>query len=105
MQEIIRLVSAIRKDIEDLSSLVSRLTLTHAQRISEEWLTSDQAMHTLKISLSTLKILRRRGLLPYSKINGVLYFRTIDIENLLKQTYINPSAKDKPSSLNPKPHE
>jgi len=91
MQEIIKLVTTIRNDIADLRSLISRLSMTHAQRLSEEWMTSDQVMFLLKISNSTLKKLKESGKLPYSKIKGLQYFRTIDIENLLKRSIINHS--------------
>lgn len=105
MQEIIKLVSAIRLDIEDLRTQLSRLSMTHAQRLSEEWITSDQVMFILKIGISTMKTLKRNGNLPYSKINGVLYFRTVDIENLLKQYYVNPSSKNNNSAFRNKPRE
>jgi hypothetical protein len=105
MQEIIKLVSAIRQDIEELRTQVSRLSITHAQRLSEEWVTSDQVMFILKIGISTLKTLKRNGYLPYSKVNGVLYFRTADIENLLKQFYVNPASKNNNSTFRNKPRE
>ena len=94
MQEIIKLVSTIRNDIEDLRSLLTHLSMTHAQRISEEWITADQVMQILKISVRTLNTLKSSGKLPYSKVNGLVYFRTVDLENLLNQTYINPASKD-----------
>ena len=105
MQEIIRLVTTIRKDIEELRTLVSRLTLTHARFISEEWITSDQVMFILKIGISSLKTLKRSGKLPYSKINGVSYFRTVDVENLLKHHYNNPSSNDNHPTFNTSPDE
>ena len=94
MQEIIKLVSAIRNDIEDLRSLLTHLSMTHAQRISEEWITADQVMQILKISVRTLNTLKSGGKLPYSKVNGLVYFRTVDLENLLNQTNTNPASKD-----------
>ena len=105
MQEIIKLVTTIRNDIEELRSLISRLSMTHAQRLSEEWMTSDQVMFILKISLSTLKKLKETGKLPYSKIKGLQYFRTIDIENLLKQSTINHSSKTNLSTIKIDPNE
>ena len=98
MQEIIRLVTAIRKDIEELRTQVSRLTLTHARVISEEWITSDQVMFILKIGISSLKTLKRSGKLPYSKINGISYFRTVDVENLLKDHYFHSLPRDNRST-------
>ena len=94
VQEIIKLVSTIRNDIEDLRSLLTHLSMTHAQRISEEWITADQVMQILKISVRTLKTLQSSGKLPYSKVNGLVYFRTADLENLLNDSYINPGSKD-----------
>ena len=105
MQEIIKLVTSIRNDINDLRSMISRLSITHAQRLSEEWMTSDQVMFILKISLSTLKKLKETGKLPYSKIKGLQYFRTIDIENLLNQSTINHSSKNNLSTIKIDPNE
>jgi predicted site-specific integrase-resolvase len=68
--------------------------MTHAQRISEEWITADQVMQILKISIRTLETLKKSGKLPYSKINGLVYFRTVDLENLLNQTYTNRASKN-----------
>jgi hypothetical protein len=68
--------------------------MTHAQRISEEWITTDQVMQILKISVRTLNTLKSSGKLSYSKVNGLVYFRTIDLENLLNQTNTNPRSKD-----------
>lgn len=105
MHEIIKLVTSIRNDINDLRSMISQLSITHAQRLSEEWMTSDQVMFILKISLSTLKKLKETGKLPYSKIKGLQYFRTIDIENLLNQSTINHSSKNNLSTIKIYPNE
>ncbi|HAH23238.1 MAG TPA: hypothetical protein DCL77_05675 [Prolixibacteraceae bacterium] len=105
MQEIIKLVSSIRQDIAKMSTQLSRVSITHAQRLHDEWLTSDQVMFILKIGESTLKTLRRNGQLPYSKVNGILYFRAVDVEDLLKRYYINPSSKDNTSTFRNKPRK
>jgi len=94
VQEIIKLVSTIRNDIQDLRTQLTHFSMTHAQRISEEWITTDQVMQILKISVRTLNTLKSSGKLSYSKVNGLVYFRTIDLENLLNQTNTNPRSKD-----------
>lgn len=98
MQEIIKLVSTIRQDIAALNSLILQQSKTHAQYLSEEWITKDQVMKLLKISPRTLETMKANGELPYSKIQGMIYFRTIDIENALNQHYVNPSASKKSAS-------
>ncbi|HZL11570.1 MAG TPA: helix-turn-helix domain-containing protein [Prolixibacteraceae bacterium] len=94
MQELLTIISSIKRDIELLGKSMDAMKKTHAQYLSEEWITSDQAMKILKICPRTLNSLKSSGKLPYSKVQGTIYIRTVDIENLLKQNYISPfSAK------------
>jgi hypothetical protein len=81
--------------MESLSRSVAQMNKTHAQQLSEEWVTKEQVLAILKISTRTLESLKSKGILPYTKIQGIFYFRTIDIENLLKQNYVNPTSIDK----------
>ena len=90
MQELLSIISSIKRDIELLSKSMDAMNKTHAQYLSEEWITSDQAMKILKICPRTLNSLKSSGKLPYSKVQGTIYFRTVDIENLLKQNYVSP---------------
>ena len=85
MQELLTIISSIKRDIELLGRSMDAMKKTHAQYLSEEWITSDQAMKILKICSRTLNSIKSSGKLPYSKVQGTIYFRTVDIENLLKQ--------------------
>lgn len=89
MQELLTIISFMRHELEALSKSVAQMNKTHAQLLTEEWITKDQAMRILKICPRTLNSLKSSGKLPYSKVQGTLYFRTADIENLLKQNYIS----------------
>lgn len=53
-----------------------------------EWLLKRQVLQILKISPRTLQTLRDKGILPYSQIEGKIYYKASDIENLLNQNYI-----------------
>ena len=88
MSELPTLISCIKHDIEALSKSIAEMKKTHAQVLTEEWITRDQVMQILQISSRTLNNLKSRKMLPYSKVNGIFYFRTSDIENLLNQNYI-----------------
>lgn len=90
MQELLTIISSIKRDIELLSKSMDTMKKTHAQYLSEEWITSDQVMKILKICPRTLNSLKSSGRLSYSKVQGTIYFRTVDIENLLKQNYVSP---------------
>lgn len=95
MSDILPILSGIKRDMESLSRSVAQLHKTHAQLLSEEWVNKDQVMAILKISTRTLESLKSKGILPYTKIQGMFYFRTMDIENLLKENYVNPTSIDK----------
>ena len=82
----------MKRDIELLGKSMDAMRKTHAQFLSEEWITGDQVMKILKICPRTLNTLKSSGKLPYSKVQGTIYFRTVDIENLLNKNYINPSS-------------
>ena len=98
MIEILPILSGIRHEMETMNKSLAKMTKTHAQIISEEWVTPDQVKATLDISDRTLANLKKSGQLPCSKINGLIYYRTIDIENLLKLNYSNPTSTDSQSA-------
>ncbi|HEY3372401.1 MAG TPA: helix-turn-helix domain-containing protein [Prolixibacteraceae bacterium] len=97
--EFMKGMAAMRNDLSILLSKVTRLNKTPAQHISDEWLTPDQVMLALKISVRTLDKLKYSGKLPYTKIYGLIYFSTIDIENMLKQHSINRLSNNKLSTF------
>ena len=54
----------------------------------ETWLKSCEVRKKLDCSEGTLVNLRAKGLLPYSKINGTLYYKNSDLHNLLNSNLI-----------------
>lgn len=52
---------------------------------SKEWLRSIDVRKLLKISPGTLQSLRITGRLPFSKINGIHFYKRSDIENMLSK--------------------
>ncbi|MBR6775107.1 MAG: helix-turn-helix domain-containing protein [Bacteroidales bacterium] len=53
----------------------------------EDWLDSNEVKKLLKISERTLQTLRSNGTLAYSKLNGKLYYRRQDLQDLLSHNY------------------
>jgi hypothetical protein len=99
MQEVIKLVETINHKLDKVLTFQSSLSRTHAQYLREEWISSEQVMSILKIGISSLKTLKRNGKLPYSKVNGVSYFSTMDVENLLKHHYHPTCDQDRYSTI------
>lgn len=87
MQEFLNIASSIKRDIEVLSKSVSEMKKTHAQVLSEEWITKDQVMQILKIGTRTFQKLKSKKVINYSKINGICLYRASEIESLLTKNY------------------
>ncbi|MGM9478063.1 helix-turn-helix domain-containing protein [Pedobacter sp. GSP4] len=51
--------------------------------VKKEWLKSYEVRAMLSISAGTLNAFRRNGILPYSKIGGLMYYKYEDIERLI----------------------
>ena len=105
MSELLPILSGIKLEMQTMNKSLSQMIKTHAQVLSEEWITKEQVLAVLKISTRTLETLKGSGQLPFSKIRGVIYFRTVDVEDLLKINYINPSSKAHHSSFKTKDDE
>jgi hypothetical protein len=50
---------------------------------TKKWLKSVEVQKILGISMGTLQNLRNNGTLPYTKVGGVIYYDSEDIQNTL----------------------
>ena len=77
------------KIMEALNSIESKLTKenTSCEELSKEWVDNQDVMLLLHISPRTLQTLRTNGTLPFSRIGNKLYYRTEDIQRILKDNY------------------
>ena len=55
----------------------------------KEWLRSRQVREMLNISPGTLQNLRINGILPYSKVGGVIFYPAKGIEQVLDENSVN----------------
>lgn len=62
-------------------------TLVNVTNIRNEWMNGLEVSHALGMSYKTLLRLRKSGALPYSKVNGKIYFKREDIDQLLANNY------------------
>lgn len=58
------------------------------QTLLEDWLDNQDVMKILHISPRTLQTLRSNGTLPFSRINGKIYYRRQDIQKILADNYV-----------------
>jgi len=62
-------------------------SLVNVTNIRTEWMNGLEVSHALGMSYKTLLRLRRSGALPYSKVNGKIYFKREDVDQLLQAHY------------------
>lgn len=55
---------------------------TVGDQSENQWLKSSEVRKLLKISPSTLQNLRVNGILPYTKVGSMFYYRQNDIEKI-----------------------
>jgi hypothetical protein len=76
--------------IEDLENMkveiISSMTeILGEKNLEKPWLRSREVQKLLNISAGTLQNFRISGVLPYSKVNGVLFYETKDVLAVLEK--------------------
>lgn len=64
------------------------------QPLTHLWLTIEETMAQLKVSKRTLQNYRDNGRIGFSKIEGKIYFKAIDIDEFLERHYHKPFSKN-----------
>lgn len=70
-----------RELVEEIRTLLSE---RQPQGQGTKWLKSHQVMRLLAISPGTLQHLRVTGVIPFTKVGGVIFYDPQDIENMLQ---------------------
>lgn len=74
---------AWKKKFEDFIERIDTLCAPH-QKQNETWLDNSDVCRLLNVSSRTMQTYRDTGKLPYSQINGKLYYKTSDIKNFVQ---------------------
>jgi Helix-turn-helix domain len=68
---------------------IRKLLIAQQQPSIQKWLKAKHVRRLLGISPGTLQTLRNNGTLPYSKIGGVTFYDSADIERMFNQRKLN----------------
>lgn len=82
--------------LEEIKKLLSQRQSSQSQR----WLKSHQVRRLLTISPGTLQQMRLNGMLPFTKVGGVIFYDAEDIEKMLiaRKQNSESSGEAKPSN-------
>lgn len=87
MNTIIKSLLLLSGELKEVKVHMELLHKTRVEHFKEAWVDGADAMEILKMSRRTLSKLRNSGELPFSQINGKLYYKLADIETLLEANY------------------
>ena len=87
MNDLIKALSKMSKDIEEIKEQIARLSKSRAELFKESWIDGQDVMFALNISKRTLQSFRDNNTLPYSRINGKFYYKVSDLVKLLENNY------------------
>jgi len=63
---------------------IKNILKEHSGQPTKKWLKSFEVRKLLNISPGTLQNLRARGILPYTRIGGVIYYDSDEIRHMLE---------------------
>lgn len=103
MNEIIQMLLRLSKDLEFIKAFIQTLNASRTEEFKGTWLDGQDVMQLLHISKRCLQSLRNTNTLPFSRINGKIYYNIDDIEGLLQSNYSAPRFVHEPESKNRNP--
>ena len=71
--------------LDDIKDLLAK----QATGKLKKYLKSSEVMDMLQVSPNTLQNLRINGTLPYSKVGGIIYYDTEDIQKAMSQSRVD----------------
>ena len=82
-----RTYEAMMQRFEAFVGRVDALCQRHGKKDVENWLDNQDVCEILGISKRTLQTYRKKGLLPFSIIRHKIFYKSEDVENLLKMSH------------------
>jgi hypothetical protein len=68
---------------EKMLSTIRMMIQNNGSMASKKWLKSHQVRKMLNISAGTLQTLRSKGIIPCSRVGGIIYYDSSEIEKLI----------------------
>ena len=85
--QLVKLCLELKDEMVALKTFAKMFSPRSSDRLSDEWINGQQVMRILHISKVTLQTYRDKGTLPFTTINGKIYYKLADVDALLKSNY------------------
>ena len=73
----------------ELLEEIKELLVTQSSGTIKKYLKSSEVMDLLQVSPGTLQNLRINGTLPYTKVGGIIYYDSQEIQNVMRQNRVH----------------
>lgn len=87
MKEIVCMLANLLKLIKEVKVLITSGLKDQNHLLGQLWLDNQDVSMALHLSKRTLQTLRDNDTLPYSQIQGKIYYKASDIKDLLESNY------------------
>jgi hypothetical protein len=86
-------IEDLEKIKQDILEEIKRLLKDRDSSTSGIWLRSSEVCKLIGISASSLQNFRNSGILPFTKLNGTIFFKKGDIEKIMESNLVNKNIK------------
>lgn len=87
--EVITIESSAYKDLLKRIEEIARAVNAPSDHLQSEWVDNEGLSRMLNLTTRSLKNYRDRKILPYSQIEGKIFYRRSDVESLLERNLKN----------------
>lgn len=87
MSEIMTTLDNLVSEVQELKKEINKVLSNQNFDLKKNWIDNQDVMFALNISKRTLQNMRDAGTLPYSKVNGKIYYKVSDLEDLLEKNH------------------
>lgn len=84
MEDLIKLLLQITLEIKHIKESLKLLNKSRYDNLKEAWVDSLDVMNMLHVSRRTIRTLRNKGQLPFTRIGNKIYFKLSDVERILE---------------------
>ena len=91
--EIMKLLFSLFGELKNIKDQLQQLNKSRLDAFRENWIDGQDVMQIMHISPRTLATYRDKGLLPFSRIRGKIYYKMSAVESLLDATYSKSNNK------------
>ena len=84
---------AFQNLVQSINEIKTQISNQKSNDLKAQWVDIKTACSILNVSIRTLQSYRDKGTLPFSQVEGKIYFKTIDLEAHLNNHYIKSFKK------------